>query len=304
MPDNRRSVISLDSFARGDLIDLFQAIDRLRQLPDLERRRLCLDRTLATLFFQPSTRTRFSFESAILYVGGSYIDFGHPAMTKASAGETLEDTVRVLEGYADVLVIRHSRDDAARVASNLTTVPIINAGCGTLEHPTQALVDLYTIYDSVGSIDGLTIGLLGDLRTQRAVNSLIIGLSRFDVRLHLVSHSERRLRAETRGFLKDVWFQELDDFREVLPDLDVLYVIRIDRDRTSGPADYDRLRGDRQVRGEDLNSAKEELKVLNPLPRDDELHESVDATSHAHYFRQAHLGRFVRAALLAITLES
>jgi aspartate carbamoyltransferase catalytic subunit len=240
----------------------------------------------------------------MLFLGGTYISFGHPEMTKASAGETLEDTVRVLEGYADILAIRHPRDDAAATAAGLVAAPVINAGCGTLEHPTQALLDLYTIHVAFGAIDGLTIGLMGDLRLQRTVNSLIMALSNFNVTLHLISHPSRRLRPETARYLDNrVKYHETDSFEDILPTLNVLYTIRIDRDRTSGPEDYSSLRGGRRLTAHDLSVAKNDLLILNPLPRDDELHPDVDATSHAFYFQQAHMGRQLRAALIAMMLD-
>lgn len=298
-----RSLVSLKGLTKADMIEIFREADNIQNLTWRTRSSICEGKTLATLFFQPSTRTRLSFESAMLFAGGNYISFGHPEMTKVSAGETLEDTVRVSSGYADILAIRHPRDDAAVVASVSASIPVINAGCGTLEHPTQALLDLYTMHVALGSIDGLTIGLMGDLRTHRTINSLIIGLSRFDVRLHLVSHPERNLRPDTASYLDNVIeYSWSDSFASVLPQLDVLYTIRIDRSRTRGPDHYEAIRENRRIRASDLSSAKSNLIILNPLPRDDELDEDVDRTDHAFYFKQAHLGRPLRAALLAIIL--
>jgi aspartate carbamoyltransferase catalytic subunit len=299
----RRDVLSLHSFSRDDLLALFRFTDQLRALEPAERANLCRNRTLATVFFQPSTRTRLSLESAMLFVGGSYLAFGHPEMTKAAAGESLADTVRVVSGYADAIAVRHPRDDAATVSAAASEVPVVNAGSGTLEHPTQALLDLYAMHHFCGSIDGLTIGLFGDLRTQRTINSLIVGLSRFDVQLRLVSHPERALRAETAANLRPGTFTEHESLASVLPDLDVLYTIRIDRDRTLGAQHYEELRGDRVVTAHGLARARPGLVVLNPLPRDDELHPDVDGTPHARYFEQARLGRPLRGALLTMMLS-
>jgi len=303
LEQQRRSLVSLAELTRKDILAVFRLADELLTLPVSDRLAICEGKTLATIFLQPSTRTRLSFESAMLLVGGTYISFGHPEMTKTSAGETFEDTVRVMSGYADVLVVRHARDDAAAAADALSAVPVINAGCGTLEHPTQALTDLYTIHNLFGSIDGLTIGLMGDLRTQRTINSLAIALSRFSVNVHLICHPELNLRPETASYLGDnVVVHSTDSLADVLAALDVLYIIRIDRLRTAGPDDYACLRGSRRLTAAQLAAAKPTLAVLNPLPRDDELAADVDSTIHARYFHQAHLGRPLRAALLALML--
>lgn len=260
-------------------------------------------RVLATLFFEPSTRTRLSFEAAMLRLGGGVIGFAEPKVSSVAKGETLSDTVRVVENYADAIVIRHPYEDAARVAADGASVPVINAGSGSLEHPTQALLDLHTMREAKGRIDGLRVALVGDLLYGRTVHSLTYALSNYDVKLYLLSPEQLRMRRE---ILRDVEgkleYVETGDLGAVLPELDVLYVTRVQKERFPDPAEYEKVKDAYRIDRAFLEGAREDLVVMHPLPRVTEIATDVDDTPHAWYFEQVRHGIYVRMALLALVL--
>ena len=258
---------------------------------------------LATLFFEPSTRTRLSFEAAMHKLGGSAIGFAEAEIASVKKGENLADTVRVVEKYADVIALRHPLEGAARLAAEFAEAPIINAGSGAEEHPTQALLDLYTIWKELERIDRLNIALVGDLRYGRTVHSLAYALSLYDVKLHLVSPESLRMRREVLDTIKErIKVVEKRTIEEVLPRLDVLYVTRIQKERFPDAAEYAKVRGSYKVNLQLLEDAKKDMIVLHPLPRIDEITAEVDATSHARYFQQVWNGIVTRMALLALIL--
>jgi aspartate carbamoyltransferase catalytic subunit len=258
---------------------------------------------MATLFFEPSTRTRLSFQTAMYKLGGNVIGFDEPEISSIYKGETLADTMRVVEKYSDVIVIRHPLEGAARYAAEYASVPVINGGSGAEEHPTQAFLDLYTIIKAKGKIEGLNITLMGDLRYGRTVHSLAYALSLYDVKLNLVSPSLLRMRPEVLENIKsriDVY--EYEEVEEVLPETDVLYVTRIQKERFPDLAEYEKVRGAYAVDLNLLRAAKEDLIILHPLPRVDEITVEVDSTPFAKYFEQVRNGVIVRMALLALVL--
>ena len=258
---------------------------------------------LATLFFEPSTRTRLSFESAMLRLGGSAIGFAEPKVASVEKGENLADTVRVVESYADVLAVRHPLEGAARVAAEFASVPVINAGSGAEEHPTQALLDLYTMVKEKKSIDGLSIALVGDLRYGRTVHSLSYALSNYKVKLYLISPESLRMRREVLETVKGrMRVVEKTVLEEVVPELDVLYVTRIQKERFPDPAEYAKVKGVYKIDLTLLKNAKEDMIVLHPLPRVDEIAAEVDETPHARYFQQVWNGIVTRMVLLALIL--
>jgi len=258
---------------------------------------------LATLFFEPSTRTMLSFESAMHRLGGLAIGFSEPGVSSVKKGENLADTVRVVESYADILVLRHPLEGAARLAAEFASVPIINAGSGAEEHPTQALLDLYTMMKEKDAIDGLNVALVGDLRYGRTVHSLSYALSNYKVRLFLISPESLRMRREVletvKGKMKVVEKTALED---VISELDVLYVTRIQKERFPDPAEYAKVKGVYKIDLNLLKDAKKDLIILHPLPRVDEIAPEVDATPHARYFQQVWNGIVTRMALLALIL--
>ena len=258
---------------------------------------------LGLLFFEPSTRTKMSFETAIKRLGGDVVDMGSIESSSVKKGESLADTVRVIEGYADAIVLRHPRQGAATMASEFVDVPVINAGDGAGHHPTQTLLDLYTIRENAG-LDDLTIGIMGDLKYGRTVHSLAYALTNFGARQHFVSPESLRLPREVVFDLhqQGASVKEHESLDAVLPELDVLYVTRIQRERFPDENEYQQVAGEYQIDAETLTEAREALTVMHPLPRVDEIDPAVDATDHAAYFEQAHNGVPVRMALLDLLL--
>lgn len=263
-------------------------------------------RVLATLFYEPSTRTRFSFEVAMMRLGGAVVGAEDAREhSSGSKGETLEDTARIVGGYADGIVVRHYEEGAAARMAAVAPVPIINAGDGPHEHPSQALLDLYTIERELGRIDGLSIALVGDLANGRTVHSLCRMVSSYDhVRLYLVSPEVTRMRPDVLEHLRvhDVSYRETDDLSSVAGEVDVLYQTRVQKERFANPDDYRRARGVYVVDGALMERLRPHAIVLHPLPRVDEIAPDVDADPRAAYFRQARNGLFVRMALLKMLL--
>ena len=258
---------------------------------------------LATLFFEPSTRTRLSFEAAMNKLGGTAIGFAEPKVAAIKKGENLADTIRVVENYADVLVLRHPLEGAARLAAEFADVPVINAGSGAEEHPTQALLDLYTILKEKGTIDGLNITLMGDLRYGRTVHSLAYALSLYNVKLFLISPELLRMRREVSEAIKmKIEVVEGSTIEDVLPETDVLYVTRIQEERFPDPAEYAKVSGTYKIDVNTLKDAKEDMIIMHPLPRVDEIDHEVDNTPYARYFQQVWNGIVTRTALLALIL--
>lgn len=256
---------------------------------------------LGTLFFEPSTRTRLSFEAAINKLGGTAIGFAEPKVAAIKKGENLADTIRVVENYVDVLVLRHPLEGAARLASEFAKVPVINAGSGAEEHPTQALLDLYTILKEKGTIDGLNITLMGDLRYGRTVHSLAYALSLYNVNLNLISPELLRMRREISDVIKQkIEVVEGSKIEDVLDKTDVLYVTRIQEERFPDPAEYAKVSGTYKIDVPTLQDAKDDMIIMHPLPRVDEIDQEVDNTPHARYFQQVWNGIVTRTAILAL----
>ncbi|MFB6310548.1 MAG: aspartate carbamoyltransferase [Salinirussus sp.] len=258
---------------------------------------------LGLLFFEPSTRTKMSFSTAIKRLGGDVVDMGPTESSSVKKGETLADTVRVVEGYADALVLRHPSEGSAKMASEYVDVPLINAGDGAGQHPTQTLLDLYTIRENAG-LDDITVGIMGDLKYGRTVHSLAYALTNFDVRQHFVSPESLSLPRNVRYDLHETGgaIREHTDLDAVLDTLDVLYVTRIQRERFPDESEYRAVAGEYRIDAATLADAADNLVVMHPLPRVDEIAHDVDATEKAQYFEQAHNGVPVRMALLDLLL--
>ncbi|QHS16152.1 aspartate carbamoyltransferase [Halopenitus persicus] len=258
---------------------------------------------LALCFFEPSTRTKMSFETAAKRLGAETIDMGSVESSSVKKGESLADTVRVIEGYADALVLRHPSEGSAKMASEFVDVPVINAGDGAGQHPSQTLLDLHTIRERHG-LDDLTIGIMGDLKYGRTVHSLASALTNFDANQHFISPESLRLPRSVRFDLHEAGAQvrEHTDLEAILPELDVLYVTRIQRERFPDENEYREIAGEYRIDADTLSAAREDLTVMHPLPRVDEIAADVDETDHARYFEQAHNGVPVRMALLDMLL--
>ena len=268
----------------------------------------CRGKLMATLFYEPSTRTRLSFEAAMLRLGGQVITVADAATSSASKGESLGDTIRTVGGYADIIVLRHPKEGAARLASSYTPVPLINGGDGAREHPTQTLTDLFTIKNVKGRLNDLTVAFCGDLRYGRTVHSLVKALARYcGMRFILISPQELRLpdrvKREVLGIDSNVEIRETLCMEEGLSDADVLYMTRIQKERFFNEEDYIKLRDAYILTREKMELAKNDMFVMHPLPRVTEIAYEVDEDKRAVYFQQARLGMFVRMALIAYLLE-
>ncbi len=262
---------------------------------------ICRGKVACSLFYEPSTRTNFSFQTAMLRLGGTVFGFSDPATSSAAKGETLKDTFKMVSGYADVVVMRNPREGAAKAASLYSDVPIVNAGDGGHLHPTQTMADLTTITRLRGSVDGISIGLCGDLRNGRTVHSLIKALEKFDnVTFYLIAPRELAIPPYLRNFMraKGMNFTEVTGLEPVIPHLDVLYMTRIQRERFIDPLEYERNKGIYVLTRRKLERAKPDMLVMHPLPRVDEISIDVDDDPRAVYFEQARFGMFIRMALL------
>jgi aspartate carbamoyltransferase catalytic subunit len=295
-------IISIGDFDRREIDQL---LDHARQIDENTYDTCALQgKILAVLFFEPSTRTRMSFESAIARLGGSSISVSSMEACSIAKGETLADTIRVVSGYADAIVIRHPKEGAARLAAEFAHVPVINAGDGAGQHPSQTLLDLYTIRQSM-SIDGIDVALIGDLRYGRTAHSLASALSLYGVRLHTISPKGLELPASLVTTLSEQGMEiiEHDDIRDVIRQVDVLYVTRIQRERFPDSASYFNVSSSYRITPELLFTAKKHLIVLHPLPRLDEIDPRVDALPHARYFEQSRNGVPVRMAMLLKVMQ-
>ena len=296
-----------------DPMDLsVQEIDQLMELADdiiLHKEKyqdVCRHKKLATLFFEPSTRTRLSFEAAMMELGGNVLGFSSANSSSASKGESVSDTVRVVSGYADIIAMRHPKEGAPYVAAQKVDIPIINAGDGGHNHPTQTLTDLLTIHREKGRFDNLTIGMSGDLKFGRTVHSLIKAMSRYE-NVNFVMISPREL-CLPEYIIKDVFeknnipYREVRTMEEVMPELDILYMTRVQKERFFNEADYIRLKDSFILDEKKLETAKEDLCIMHPLPRVNEISTKVDDDPRACYFKQARYGKFIRMALIMTLL--
>jgi len=297
-----RDAGSIRDFSREGIDHVLDTTDVVEPMANVGSRDLN-GKIMATLFFEPSTRTRLSFESAMYRFGGNCIGFAEPKIASVEKGENLADTIRVVENYADVLVIRHPLEGAARLAAEFSAIPVINAGTGAEEHPTQAMLDLYTIRKELGKLNGLSIALVGDLRYGRTVHSLAYALSLYDIKLRLVSPSLLRMKKEVLEEVSQrVKVEESEDLSKIIPDVDVIYVTRIQKERFGSLEDYEKVRGFYRLTANDLSHAKKQMIVMHPLPRVDEIAYDVDNTPHAKYFKQVWYGLLVRMSLIGLVL--
>ena len=300
----KKNIISVRDLDKQKLELIFDATDKIIDMSQDKRREIARGKTLGYLFFEPSTRTRLSFESAIALLGGTSVGIADATSSSIHKGETLGDTVKVISSYCDVLVLRHSLDGSSRFAAEISNKPVINAGSGTEEHPTQTIQDLYTIKKEKKKIDGLKIGIAGDLKYGRTVYSLLYGLRNYDVDVHLISPESLRIRSDsTYDIKKELSYTESSNIDEYIEDLDVLYVTRIQKERFPDEEEYAKVKGSYVIGSDMVKKMKDDAIILHPLPRIDEISADVDNTKHAKYFEQVEYGKYTRAALLGLILN-
>ncbi|MBR5935490.1 MAG: aspartate carbamoyltransferase [Bacteroidaceae bacterium] len=303
MDQTGRSLISLEGLDREDILWLLKQAQSFEAAPNSK----ILDgKIVATLFFEPSTRTRLSFETAVNRLGGRVIGFSDAATTSSSKGETLKDTIMMVSNYADLIIMRHYLEGAARYASEVSPVPIINAGDGANQHPSQTMLDLYSMLKTQGRLDDLNIYLVGDLKYGRTVHSMLTAMRFFNPTFHFISPNELKMPDEYKEYcrINGIKFEEHSRFdEETIADADILYMTRVQRERFTDLMEYERVKDMFILKNDMLKSAKPNLKILHPLPRVNEIAQDVDANLHAYYFQQAKNGLFVREALICNALN-
>lgn len=294
-----RDVISIRDFSKGEIEHMLKVAGKMEKM----RRKPLKDKILACLFFEPSTRTRLSFEAAMEKLGGMVIGFSEPQIASVAKGESLIDTIKTVEKYCDALVIRHPKEGSARLCAEISEKPVINAGDGSNQHPTQTLLDLYTIKREKGRLD-VNIALVGDLKYGRTVHSLAYALATFNAKITLVAPKGLEMPREVISDLQKLGgkVRETNDLEKIMPEIDVLYVTRIQKERFPDPEEYEKVKGAYKITLETLKHAKKELIILHPLPRIDEIAPEVDITRHAKYFEQVYYGLPVRMAVLGLVL--
>ncbi len=300
---SNKSFVTIDDLSNGEIDGLFSLADEMAAHRSGQYG-LLQGKVMASLFFEPSSRTRLSFEAAMIRLGGNTIGFSDGASTSTQKGETLRDTMKILGSYADLLVIRHPAEGAARLAAESAGIPVINAGDGVGEHPTQALLDAFTVREELGYLDGLTVTLLGDLKHGRTVHSLARLLSLYKVKLNYVAPDILRMPAELIEELnaKGIEQTEYTNLDTCLPGTDVLYVTRIQKERFADEAVYESVKGAYVIDPQVMKAARERMIVMHPLPRVGEISPEFDKDPRAAYFRQMEYGLYVRMALLAMVL--
>lgn len=299
---NTKSLVSISDLSRDEILSLLEDARKFEQRPN---RRLLEGKVVATLFFEPSTRTRLSFETAVNRLGGRVIGFSDASNTSTSKGETLKDTIKMVSNYADLIVMRHFLEGAALYATEVSDVPIINAGDGAHQHPSQTMLDLYSIYKTQGTLENLTITLVGDLKYGRTVHSLIMAMKYFNPTFRFVACKELDMPEEYKAFCREngIRYTDHTDFSpEVINSSDIIYMTRVQRERFADIMEYERVKDLYNLNNAMLAEAKENLRILHPLPRVNEIAQDVDDNPHAYYFEQARNGLYARQALICRSL--
>lgn len=296
-----KSLISINDYSKEEFIKILNIAEEFEKQPT---QNILNKYVIASLFFEPSTRTRLSFESAINRLGGHIVGFTDASSSSVKKGESLKDTIKTVSNYSDLIVMRHPIEGSARFASEVASVPVINAGDGANQHPTQCLLDLYSIRKTQGTLDNLDVAFVGDLKYGRTVHSLVIALSDCNCTFHLVSPVELKLPSSVKRFIKEknLNYYQYTDINEVIPKVDILYMTRIQRERFADPLEYERVKNSYVLENNMLENSKDNFKILHPLPRVNEISEDVDSNPKAYYFQQALNGVYVRQALISSIL--
>lgn len=294
----KKSLVSIHDFTKEEILKIMDMAADFEENPN---QRLLYGKVVASLFFEPSTRTRLSFESAINRLGGRVIGFSDANATSVSKGETLNDTIRVISNYCDMIVMRHPVEGAARYASEISRVPVVNAGDGANQHPSQTLLDLYSIKKTQGTLDNINIMMVGDLKYGRTVHSLLQALSHFKARFTFVSPKELRMPVEYKVHLyeRGISYYETTDIMERIEQADIIYMTRIQRERFSDAMEYERVKNSYILKNKMLINTKDNMRILHPLPRVNEIHPSVDDNPKAYYFKQTENGVYTRMAIMS-----
>jgi aspartate carbamoyltransferase catalytic subunit len=302
-----RSLVSIDDFSKEEILNILDVAEEFEKQPV---RKLLEGKVIATLFFEPSTRTRLSFESAINRLGGKIVGFSDSSSSSVTKGETLHDTIKMVSSYSDLIVMRHPVEGSARYASEIASVPVINAGDGANQHPTQTLLDLYSIRKTQGQLDNLNIFMVGDLKYGRTVHSLIMAMSHWNTTFNFISPEELKTPDEFKLYLDNLGlkYYEHIDFSDIISRADIIYMTRVQKERFSDPIEYEKVKNVYVLKNAMLKNTKPNMRILHPLPRVNEIHTDVDVNPKAYYFDQAHNGVYTRQAilctLLGIKLES
>ena len=296
-----KSLISINDYSKEDIIRTLDLADGFEKNPN---QKLLEGKVIATLFFEPSTRTRLSFESAINRLGGKVIGFASKDSSSVQKGESLKDTIKTVSNYSDLIIMRHPLEGSARYASEVADVPVINAGDGANQHPTQTLLDLYSIRKTQQTLDELNLFLVGDLKYGRTVHSLLMAMTHFKTSYHFVSPPELRMPEEYKMFLREkkLDYREHTDFTDIISDADIIYMTRIQRERFSDPMEYEKTKNSYVLENSMLEDTRDNLRILHPLPRVNEIDEDVDDSTKAYYFPQALNGVYTRMAIMSSIL--
>ena len=299
---NRNSLVSISDIGKDEIMRLLRQASYFEANPN---QRILQGKVVATLFFEPSTRTRLSFETAVNRLGGRIIGFSDASTTSSSKGETLKDTIKMVSNYADLIVMRHYLEGAARYATEVTDVPVINAGDGANQHPTQTMLDLYSIYKTQGTLDNLTITMVGDLKYGRTVHSLLMALQYFNPTFNFIACKELEMPREYIRFCDEhgIKYNEYRDFTpEVINSTDILYMTRVQRERFTDIMEYEKVKDLYNLNVKMLEGSRDNLRVLHPLPRVNEIDQDVDDSPKAYYFQQAKNGLYARQAIICRAL--
>lgn len=296
-----KSLISINDYSKEDQLKILEVAEEFEKNPV---QNILQDYVIASLFFEPSTRTRLSFESAANRLGGKVVGFSEASNTSVKKGESLRDSILTVANYSDLIIMRNPLEGSARFASEISPVPIINAGDGSNQHPTQTLLDLYSIKKTQNNLDNLHVAFIGDLKYGRTVHSLVIALCNFNTTFHLVSPQELKLPSAVKMFIKEknLEYHQYVDIEDVTEKADVMYMTRIQKERFSDPLEYERIKDFYVLRKNMIENSKENLTILHPLPRVNEIEIEVDKSPKAYYFEQALNGVFVRQALMSLIL--
>jgi len=296
-----KSLVSINDYDKEKYIEILDLAEEFEKNP---RQKILENHVIASLFFEPSTRTRLSFESAINQLGGRIVGFTDASSSSVKKGESLVDTIKTVANYSDLIVMRHPVEGSARLASEVSSVPIINAGDGANQHPTQCLLDLYSIRKTQSTLENLDIAFVGDLKYGRTVHSLVIAMTNFNCTYHLVSPNELKLPSSVKRHIKEnnLTYYQYTNLDEAIPKADIVYMTRIQRERFADPLEYEKVKNSYVLKNDMLKDSKENLRILHPLPRVNEISEDVDTNPKAYYFQQALNGVYVRQALLSSIL--